>query len=319
MKLTICIPNYNKALDLINLLEDIKNQTSLVDKIIICDDYSNQDQLEIVKKYINKSTLNITFLQNTKNLGMMNTINNLIDLVKTDFVTIFHNDDRISKYYVQNFKDIIQKNNNYNIYTCNGCAIDDNLNLINEFRIFSKNKVLPKIKSLKHLSKISFFSILSINGTSVYKTSFLKNNKFDNFYKTEADLFSGIKFLSTQDIFYIDKPLYFVTINNKTQSYGLRKDILKLKAYTNNVLNILDYFYSQKIIDNFFYFQYKSILFGLIIKNKIPLDQSLRLLNSRPYNILTFFVLLIYYQTNQVIKKAKFILNKQKIYLYLPS
>lgn len=318
MKLSICIPNYNKSDSLIKLLDDIHSQDTFVYEVLICDDFSDITHYKKILKYVNDYKLNIKIFRNNKNLGMMPTINKLIDMASGDYITIFHNDDRISKKYLQYFSQVVKDNSKYNIYTSNAAAIDNKLNIINEFRLCNKNEVLKKSNSLNLLALKSMFYFFGIIGATIYKSNFLKSNRFNTKYNTEADLFSNIRFLSMQDIFYIDKPLYFVTLNNKTQSFNIRNDNNKLLTYVKNVFEILNYFKNKKQISRFFYYHYKAIIIMSLIKNRSLNINKIKMLNIKYFEILLTFLFAFFYFYNLLLKKIIFMRNKNYIKKYLP-
>ncbi len=67
--ISVVIATYNGALFIKDQLKSIENQTLLPDEVIISDDFSTDNSLEIIKKFSNKSKLNIIVLRNTNRLG----------------------------------------------------------------------------------------------------------------------------------------------------------------------------------------------------------------------------------------------------------
>ena len=57
MRISVVVCTYNGAETIIEQLESIKNQTQKVDEVIICDDRSTDDTVNVVKRYIEKENL----------------------------------------------------------------------------------------------------------------------------------------------------------------------------------------------------------------------------------------------------------------------
>lgn len=80
MRFSIVIPNYNSEKTIIKLLDSIQNQNCKDFEVIIVDDMSTDNSVEIIKNYINNSKLKIKLIElaskryngGTRNVGVEN-------------------------------------------------------------------------------------------------------------------------------------------------------------------------------------------------------------------------------------------------------
>lgn len=94
--ITVVVPVYNH----INITDDffrtITKNTVLPEQIILIDNASADNYLELVDKY---KTLNINYIKNEKNEGVNSAWNYGISLAKTPYISILNNDLLLSKYF----------------------------------------------------------------------------------------------------------------------------------------------------------------------------------------------------------------------------
>ena len=70
MKSSVVMTTYNGSRFMKEMLDSLRNQTRKIDEVIICDDRSKDDTVEIISNYINKYNLvNWNLIVNEKNLG----------------------------------------------------------------------------------------------------------------------------------------------------------------------------------------------------------------------------------------------------------
>ena len=94
MKLSVIIPNYNHGHFINEQIESIVNQTYKCHEIIIVDDKSTDNSVEIINKIIDKYPF-IKLVQNKKNIGPLNTLNHGLEISSGDYIYFAAADDRI--------------------------------------------------------------------------------------------------------------------------------------------------------------------------------------------------------------------------------
>lgn len=101
MQLTIVIPMYNSSSYIRDLLQDLNNQTFSDFKIIIIDDCSNDDSVKVVEKML---IPNLSVVKLECNVGRSEARNIGLTHVETEFVVFMDSDDRVSPYFIEDFK-----------------------------------------------------------------------------------------------------------------------------------------------------------------------------------------------------------------------
>ena len=94
MKLSVVVPNYNHGFFINEQIEAIVNQTYKCHEIIIIDDKSTDNSVEIINKIIDKYPF-IKLIQNKKKIGPFAIMNLGLDIASGDYVQFPYADDRI--------------------------------------------------------------------------------------------------------------------------------------------------------------------------------------------------------------------------------
>ena len=269
---SIIIPNYNQGNYLKKNLEITTAQSFKNYEVIIIDNFSTDNTLEVIKKFKKK----IKFFQK-KNNGIIAKSRNLgIKKSKGKWLAFLDADDYWTKNklkiifnYINNFKfDVI----------CN-----------NEWKIIDNKKI--KILKNGPYSK-NFYKNLLINGNcmstsaSIIKKDFLIKNKifFDerkSFVTAEDyDFFLRIAF-SKGVFFFTKKVLGFHTFHNKSASYNLI-------MHFNSIYKVLKYhcFYIQKFKKNKF-----KLFNNLKAKNNLKLNLALFFNKKLSFFLFSYIVL----------------------------
>lgn len=90
--ISICIPTYNNELFIADTLRAILNQSYKNIEVIILDDTSTDNTVQIIKSIVDPR---ITLIQNEKNLGMNGNWNKVLSLAKGDYMKLVCGDDLI--------------------------------------------------------------------------------------------------------------------------------------------------------------------------------------------------------------------------------
>jgi len=95
MKISVCIPTYNRLDFLEQSLSSCLEQTLLPYEILIGDDSTNEESKEYVANLINTINLpvKIRYYKNAVSLGQLANVNSLIDKAEGDLFVLLHDDD----------------------------------------------------------------------------------------------------------------------------------------------------------------------------------------------------------------------------------
>jgi len=87
---SICIPTYNAKKTVVQTVQSILNQTYKNLEIIIVDNASTDNTLDLLQKFKDPR---IKIYKNIKNIGAEKNFSRCIELAKGKYIAIFHADD----------------------------------------------------------------------------------------------------------------------------------------------------------------------------------------------------------------------------------
>ena len=206
IKVSIIIPIYNTEQYLNQCLDSVINQTFQDIEIIVINDGSTDNSLNIIKEYQQKDSriilINFTehkIISEVRNEGLKNT--------KGKYITFIDSDDWVTKDYVKTLYDNIIK------YDCD--IVATNFYFCDKDKNYRKNKFpnfYHKDNFSKNKNKEKLFA-LRFNWhvwTKIYKRDFIINNKifFDGIMMDDI-LFTYKSILMADNIIFINKRTYF--------------------------------------------------------------------------------------------------------------
>ena len=172
IKLSICIPTYNRSMALDEALLSISNQINLFNdevEVIISDNSSTDNTSEIVNKYKHKIN-NIIYNINELNIGADKNFLKAVSLASGEFCMILGSDDALAPNFLRKILSLIGE---YDIY------LMDRVNMTQDMRLI----VNPCEKFMK------------ISSCSVYKFSSL--NDYKKYYNDCIHIGSLFSYIST--------------------------------------------------------------------------------------------------------------------------
>jgi len=152
-KITIAIPIYNGEKYILETLQSIANQTQKVNQILICDNVSTDNSLNIIRKFAEEHRdLEIKIKINQSNIGSLKNFNRCMELSDTDFLLIIGCDDLLKpdtiKKQIQIFSenpDIALVGGQYNVIDKNGKFIRE-IRKTDETIVFQKGEIFEFIE-----------------------------------------------------------------------------------------------------------------------------------------------------------------------------
>src|SRR3970040_1826883 len=96
---SICVPVYNGSQFIEECINNILKQTFRDFELLIADDCSTDNTLQIINKY--KNNKRVTVIINTMNIGWVKNCNLLISKTNYDYYCIIPCDDIIPKNYIE--------------------------------------------------------------------------------------------------------------------------------------------------------------------------------------------------------------------------
>jgi len=215
MKISICIPQYNRAKLLVKALRMLENQTYENIEIVVSDDCSTDDTIERISEL--KKTFRFPIILGTfeKNQGYDRNYRRCIELATGDYAFVIGNDDTIySDDSIQFLVDFLVENNYPEIGYCN--------------YVEEKNKsfVVERALSTRVQGSGIEVAINNYNGFSFVGGLIYKKSAFDKYNTGKHDgsiysqMYMGLLMVASGcRLFTIKKPLVLKDLHNEDGSF----------------------------------------------------------------------------------------------------
>jgi glycosyltransferase involved in cell wall biosynthesis len=276
--ISICIPTYNRAINLNNCLKSLVAATKCMDmddyEICISDNGSIDGTCQVVKKYEEK--LKIKYKKQINNRGMANNILDVVDMASGEFVWIVGDDDLVMPYALEEMLQIIINNPQIDFIYANSLILDksevdlffetkDHDFIIKSGKLFSKYSNTGGLKFKDLINHEISFDYLGGIFLSIFRRGLWVNNKHVIQKKKLADerLFSNLdNTFPHAKIFahaFISSNAYFVSRPMSCNLSGIREwSLLWPLIKSVRLIELLDLYKTNGIG----YFQY------MVSKNK---------------------------------------------------
>lgn len=223
---SVLMANYNNANYIAEAIDSVLCQTHDSWELVIIDDCSSDDSVNVIKKSINDER--IKFFQNNKNLGYIKTLKKLIEKSESSILGILDSDDALDKTALEKVAQAYDKNSDCGlIYTqCYYC--DENL----QPRHLGFSRQIPSGSSNLHENGVHHFR--------TYKRSdYLKTSGYDDDIAYSEDIDLHLKLEEVTKLHFINEPLYYYRILQKSQTHSFKNTrinrsstaLAKLNAY----------------------------------------------------------------------------------------
>jgi glycosyltransferase involved in cell wall biosynthesis len=237
---SVIMPVFNSAKYLKSAINSILNQTYENIELIIVDDGSTDESVEIIKLI---SSSKIKFSQNEKNLGVSATRNRMIDLAKGKYLALMDSDDISTSYRIEKQVDFLEKNDEYGL-------IGGHYERFSTYGFFKKRKNHKQsLIQEENQANLNFMGSIAAP-TAMFRASTLKNNSlyFDINLKIAEDYDLWRRIGLHSKVTNIDEMLIYYrkhlnnAMNKKELAYihttiALRKSFDNLKIFNNDIFD----------------------------------------------------------------------------------
>lgn len=234
MKVSIIIPVYNVAPYIYECIDSVFKQTYSNIEVIIVDDCSTDNSMNIIKEYVNSlpSKNNIYIIKHKYNKGLSAARNTGIKHSTGDYIYFIDSDDYISSNCIESFVHVAKKNKKIDIIFGHGkCVPFKWKNFI--YSTYSEN--LPQyVYKKKHICKL-FFS----------KEQFLPTTAWNKLIRKKYVTFNNLYF--KEGIIHEDELLHW-NIGNTVKSIAFNKCITYFYRYVPN--SIINKVYNKTNMDS---------------------------------------------------------------------
>ena len=243
MKVSVIIPMYNAEKTILNVLDSVQNQTFLPYEIVIVNDGSTDQSLQIVQKYIEENKKNPIHLFDKKNEGVSSTRNLGMKMAQGDWIALLDSDDVWLPHKLERQKQILEENPHIDFLGTT--RNDETIKSI----LWKKLGYLTKISPKNLMIKFVFVVPTVIFRRNIIETVgfFDENQK----YAEEGNYF--IRIAATNNCFLLNESLV-ITGGGKAHfgESGLSGNILEMEkgelknlkySYHHNIINFFEYIF----------------------------------------------------------------------------
>jgi len=145
-KISVCIPAYNRAAVLPELLDTIITQNFDSFEIVICEDQSPQRQeiAIVVSRYSKARPGLISYFENTDNLGYDKNLRNLIEKSQGEYCLFMGNDDLMCEGTLAKVAATLSRHSNIGVLLRSYAAFEGSSdNIVQTFRYFDQELFFP--------------------------------------------------------------------------------------------------------------------------------------------------------------------------------
>lgn len=170
MKISVALCTYNGAVFIKQQIDSILNQTIKVDEIIVCDDISSDNTIQIIKDYniVHNDIFKIYINEN--NLGSVKNFEKAISLCTGDIIFLSDQDDIWHLNKVATYIDYFNNNPKINVLASNGYCIDDEGSVIEKYSIWDVPQFLKDAnKSFDYYTIITFVANIATGASMAFR------------------------------------------------------------------------------------------------------------------------------------------------------
>jgi len=248
---SVVVPNYNYSRFMYQRIYSILNQNYKIKELIILDDYSKDDSIEVINNMTSKikKYINIKTIFNTENSGStFKQWKKGFDNAIGDYVWIAEADDYCEKSLLKNLINPIKKDKNIVISYSDTAFVDVN-GMINLKSIkpeidIQKSGHWDKSFINKGIDEIMNYSYLNCTIANVSSCIF-KNKNYDKYliesgkYHQAGDWLFYLNVMGDGNISYINKPINYYRLHYDNVSSVMKKqahfeEIKKIHKYLDN-------------------------------------------------------------------------------------
>jgi glycosyltransferase involved in cell wall biosynthesis len=131
VKISIAMATFNGSMHIIEQLKSFSNQTLKPDEIVINDDNSTDDTVDLIRKFAKSAPFDIILNINDQNLGFSGNFNKALSNTSGNLVFLSDQDDVWFSNKIEYMVNLAKKNPNYFIYMNDALLTDEFLNPAN--------------------------------------------------------------------------------------------------------------------------------------------------------------------------------------------
>ena len=238
---SVCIPTYNDGAFIRQSLQSITNQTYRNLEILIGDDSSTDNTLEIVESF---NDPRIVYHRNDRNLGQFDNVNTLIQRACGAYIAIYHSDDIYDPEIVQ--KEVLFLETHADV----GAVFTLDKRIDTHGKLIGKMRLLPEVKPRTALGLADVMAIVLRHRNRVFRTpSFMGRPEifkhiglFRSDYDIASDFEMWLRILTLFKIAILDEWLFYYRRGDTQVSHSYQK----LRTFEEHFFSIVDHYLNKE-------------------------------------------------------------------------
>jgi abequosyltransferase len=244
--LSICIPTFNRASFLNELLEEItkeisKNKLELKVQLLVVDGNSKDNTSEIVKSFLNR--IEIKYFKRETRVGVDKDILKCVELADGEYCWLFSDDDRIFSGAINHVVETLGKSKNLTGIFCNRVSYDFKME-----KTVSESKYWPSQKfktNYVFTNKADCFKYIGMDFGFI-SSQIVNKSK----WQKEVD---GVDFGDLYQSYYLMVHVIGLMMNQDFKWLYMSRALIKQRTGNDSLLNSQGVIERQKIEHNNFY------------------------------------------------------------------
>lgn len=213
---SVCIPAYNNAEYISETMDSILKQTYQNLELIVVDDNSKDNTLEVLQKYAEKDD-RVKVYHNEKNLGMSGNWNHCLELCEGEFIKLVCADDLLAENALEKEVQALIENPSAVMSESDTKFVDLNGNGKGFYKRFRANGLVAGSRvARKGFFIKNYFGAPQAN--TFRKSAYQKVGGFDTDYTYILDYDFWVELAKLGDVYIIHEPLNFFRVRNDSNT-----------------------------------------------------------------------------------------------------
>lgn len=221
---SVCIPAYNSAEYIKDTITSILDQTYRNIELVIVDDCSADQTVEIVKSIKDDR---IKLYENEHNLGMVGNWNRCLELASGEYIKLICADDMIEKNAIEKEAEVFEKYPTVNLVESDTRLVDINGKSTGSFPRYYKSGVVSGKKVAKTSLMLNNFFGAPVNNM-IRKKVLKEVGGFDTAFTYILDFDMWVRIACSGDVYIIHEPLNSFRVRNDSNTgtmIGKQRDV----------------------------------------------------------------------------------------------
>jgi glycosyltransferase involved in cell wall biosynthesis len=277
------MPTYNGAEYINEAVNSVLNQSFGDFELIIVDDASRDNTLDILNKYKDPR---IRLFRNKKRVGQIMNYNLSISHSRAKYIKPFHQDDILDKESLLLNTQIMDSKPEIGLVVSQACIVDSNSEKVSLRPVTFKPGIIEKRAILnKFFFNLNYNFIGEPSTVMLRKIALQEMGYFDERIPSSNDIELWSRINTKYKCYYIDKPLASIRYHSKQEMHKYRKS-LKLAIWDHCRLfsalskyNNLTVFYKSALLAEFI-FRLPILVLGRSIKKILNIPDEKLIINN---------------------------------------